>query len=99
MIAPIEASKAILRVSQTGLWTALSVASIGHEVGPMRRSLVAQYLRLGDHLQILMLLAQVLVFYHHFTNGRLLCEVELVDTLIKEFTIDVVQRNDDLRAN
>ena len=99
MIAPIEASKAILRVPQTGLRTTLSVASIGHEVGPMRRSLVAQYLRLSDHLQILMLLAQVLVFYHHFTNGRLLCEVELVDTLIKEFTIDVVQRNDDLRAN
>ena len=90
MIAPIEASKAILRVPQTGLRTTLSVASIGHEVGPMRRSLVAQYLRLGDHLQILVLLAQILMLDHHLANRRLLCEVELVDSLIKEFAIDVV---------
>ena len=65
----------------------------------MGRALVAQYLRLGDHLQVLMLLAKVLMLDHHLANRRLLCEVELVDSLIKEFAIDVVQRNDDLRAN
>ena len=65
----------------------------------MGRSLMAQNLRLGNHLQVLVLLAQVLMLDHHLANRRLLCEVELVDSLIKEFTIDVVQRNDDLRAN
>ena len=49
----------------------------------MGRALVAQYLRLGNHLQVLVLLAKVLMLDHHFANGRLLCEVELVDTLIE----------------
>ena len=65
----------------------------------MSRALVREDLRLGDHLQVLVLLGQVLVLDHHLSDRSLLREVKLIDALLKELTVDIVQADYYLSAD
>ena len=48
-------------------------------------------LGLSDHLQVLVLQAEVLMLYHHLPNRCLLGKVQLVDTLFEQLVIGIVQ--------
>ena len=65
----------------------------------MRRSLMRHDIGRGHDLKILVLRHRILMLYHHFTNGSLLGEVKLVNSLVKKFVVHIVQRYDDLGAD
>ena len=65
----------------------------------MRRSLMRHDIGGGHDLKILVLRHRILMLDHNFTNGRLLGEVKLVNSLVEQLVVHVVQRNDYLGAD
>lgn len=53
----------------------------------------------GHDLKILVLRHGILMLDHNFTNGRLLSEVKLVNSLVEQLIVHIVQRYDDLCAD
>ena len=65
----------------------------------MGRALVRKDCRGLDHLQVFVLLAEMLVLDHELANGGLFSEVKLVNARVEKLMVDIVQADDYLGAN
>ena len=81
------------------LRTVVSIIGVDDKVGSMRRSLMRHDIGGGHDLKILVLRHGILMLDHNFTNGRLLSEVKLVNSLVEQLIVHIVQRYDDLCAD
>lgn len=80
MIAPVEAREGLLCVTHGLLWRIVAIRSVCNEIGAVGRTLVGHNCRICDHLEVLVLLTEILMLDHKFANWRFLCEIKLVNT-------------------
>ena len=79
MIASVKTSERLLCVSHGLLWGTISISCIRDEVGSVGRTSMREVGRVRNYLQVFVFRANVFMLNHHFTNGRLLGKVKLID--------------------
>ena len=77
----------MLSVSHALLWR-VSIVLVCYKVRAIRID-----------LKISVLLRLVFMLDHYFSDGSFLCEIELIDSALEQVFIDIVERNNDLRAD